>query len=77
MLLARLICSDPACAESVETTGASLAELATLLCDCGYGLEVLALSHVEVVAPRARAERHLRLALAVEPVAPPAERAAA
>lgn len=69
MLLARLVCSDPACAASVETTGASLDELAMLLCACGWGLEVLTLSHVEVIAPQVRAGRHLRLVLADPPAA--------
>ncbi len=44
MLVARLLCSDPACAEPFEARARTLAELATLACDCGCGLEVLALS---------------------------------
>ena len=44
MLVARLLCSDPACAEPFEARARTLAELATLACDCGWGLEVLAVS---------------------------------
>ena len=44
MLVARLLCSDPACAEPFEARARTLAELATLACGCGCGLEVLAVS---------------------------------
>ena len=44
MLVARLLCSDPACAEPFEARARTLAELATLACECGCGLEVLAVS---------------------------------
>jgi hypothetical protein len=44
MLVARLLCSDPACAEPFEARARTLAEIATLACDCGCGLEVLAVS---------------------------------
>ncbi len=44
MLVACLLCSDPACAEAFEARGRTLADLATLACDCGCGLEVLAVS---------------------------------
>ncbi len=44
MFVARLLCSDPACAEPFEAHARTLAELATLACDCGCGLEVLAIS---------------------------------
>jgi hypothetical protein len=38
VLIARLICSEPACAAAYDATAASLAELETLACDCGCGL---------------------------------------
>ncbi|HSD76112.1 MAG TPA: hypothetical protein VLA98_01860 [Solirubrobacteraceae bacterium] len=41
MLLARLICSDEACAERFEAAAATLAELVALACDCGCALQVL------------------------------------
>ncbi|MGZ4267724.1 MAG: hypothetical protein ACXVFN_04960 [Solirubrobacteraceae bacterium] len=42
MLVARLICSDPACTVEAEARAATLAELESLACDCGCALEVLA-----------------------------------
>jgi hypothetical protein len=39
MFVARLICSDEACAAEVAAEGASLRELETLVCDCGCALE--------------------------------------
>jgi hypothetical protein len=44
MLVARLICSDPACTveAEAEARAATLAELEALACDCGCALEVLA-----------------------------------
>ena len=44
MFVARLLCSDQACAEPFEARARTLAELATLACDCGCGLEVLGIS---------------------------------
>jgi hypothetical protein len=41
MYVARLVCSDEACAEEVAHEAASLAELETLLCDCGCALEII------------------------------------
>jgi hypothetical protein len=41
MLVARLICSDPACAERFEAEAATLEELDALACDCGCALQVL------------------------------------
>ena len=41
MYVARLVCSDEACAEEVAHEAAALAELETLLCDCGCALEVI------------------------------------
>jgi hypothetical protein len=41
MLLARLICSDPACTAEAEARATTLAELETVACDCGCALEVL------------------------------------
>jgi hypothetical protein len=39
--IARLVCSDEACAEEVTHETATLAELETLLCECGCALEVI------------------------------------
>jgi hypothetical protein len=41
MYVARLICSDQACAEEVVAEARTLEELETLACDCGCGLEVI------------------------------------
>jgi len=41
MYVARLVCSDEACAEEVTHEAATLAELETLVCDCGCALEVI------------------------------------
>ena len=41
MYIARLVCSDAACAEEVTLEGATLAELETLICDCGCALEMI------------------------------------
>lgn len=42
MLVARLVCSDPDCAAVAVGHADSLAELETLVCDCGVGLLILA-----------------------------------
>jgi hypothetical protein len=61
MYVARLVCSDEACAEEVAHEAATLAELETLLCDCGCALEIIgwpdvvAESLAEVVTLRVRA----------------------
>jgi hypothetical protein len=39
MFVARLICSDEACAAELAAEGASLRELEALVCDCGCALE--------------------------------------
>jgi hypothetical protein len=41
MYVARLVCSDEACAEEATHEAATLAELETLLCDCGCALEII------------------------------------
>lgn len=41
MYTARLVCSDPACAEDVAVETATLRELEALICDCGCSLEVV------------------------------------
>ncbi len=41
MFVARLICSDTACAEEASTEGGSSAELEALICDCGCALEII------------------------------------
>ena len=44
LLLARLVCSDVACADEAEASVGSLAELDALACACGCTLELLAVS---------------------------------
>jgi hypothetical protein len=39
---ARLICSDPECAEERTEEAATVAELETLACECGCALEIVA-----------------------------------
>jgi hypothetical protein len=39
MFVARLLCSDVACAAEVAAEAATLRELETLVCDCGCALE--------------------------------------
>ena len=41
MYVARLICSDEACAEEILAEARTLAELETLACDCGCALAVI------------------------------------
>lgn len=41
MYVARLICSDEACAEEVVAEARTLAELETLACGCGCGLAII------------------------------------
>jgi hypothetical protein len=40
--VARLVCSDPACAAELDAEASEPAELERLLCDCGCALEVIA-----------------------------------
>ena len=42
MFAARLTCSDAACAAEVTAEGRTMAELETLVCECGCALEVVA-----------------------------------
>jgi len=42
MFVARLICSDEACAEEVAAEAATMRELETLVCECGCALAVIA-----------------------------------
>ena len=41
MYTARLVCSDPLCAEEIAGETATLSELDALFCDCGCALEVI------------------------------------
>jgi hypothetical protein len=41
VFVARLICSDPGCAEEVAGEAATLRELEVLACECGCALEVI------------------------------------
>ncbi len=64
MYVARLVCSDAACAEEVAGEAMTLAELETLICECGCGLAVMgwpdaaAESRADVVLLRAASHRH-------------------
>ena len=42
MFVARLVCSDAACAAEVTAEGRTLRELEALICDCGCALDVIA-----------------------------------
>jgi hypothetical protein len=46
MLIARIVCSDPACTEELEVTVESLDELERFLCDCGHGFVLLTVSEL-------------------------------
>jgi hypothetical protein len=37
MLLARIVCSDPRCAEELDASVEELDELDSLVCECGFG----------------------------------------
>jgi hypothetical protein len=41
VFIARLICSDAACAAEVSAEAGSEGELESLICDCGCALEVI------------------------------------
>ena len=41
VFVARLICSDTACAAELTADGRSVEELGSLLCDCGCALEII------------------------------------
>jgi hypothetical protein len=66
MYVARLICSDPECAEEVSSEAGTLRELETLVCECGCALELIGWPDVaaaplaEVIIMRARAASPLR-----------------
>lgn len=42
MLAARLFCCDPVCADESTAEAEAPAELAALMCECGWGLEIIA-----------------------------------
>jgi hypothetical protein len=42
MFVARLTCSDVECAAELTAEGGSVAELGTLVCECGCALEIVA-----------------------------------
>lgn len=41
MFVARLVCSDPVCADAIAANAESLAELETLACECGCAFAVV------------------------------------
>ncbi len=64
VFVARLVCSDPGCAEELSAEAASLRELEVLACECGCALDVLGGPdtvdvHAEVVVLHARGRRVL------------------
>lgn len=63
MYIARLICSDEACAERVLAEAGTLEELDALACDCGCAYQVLGVpdfvEEVAVVIPLRRRARSL------------------
>ena len=63
VLVARLICSDPACAEGAEEHAESVEELHAFACHCGCGLEVLHISEAVLLDPPQGAGPHERLVL--------------
>lgn len=60
LFVARLLCSDPDCADLLEASVASLTELDLLACECGCTWELLGVSLEEPAqAGRLRASRPL------------------
>ena len=62
MFVARLVCSDSACAAEAAAEARTIAELESLICECGCALEIIAWPDWvdepgEVVVLRARAQR--------------------
>jgi hypothetical protein len=47
MYSARLVCTDPGCADEIAAETATLAELDALVCECGCALEVVGWPDVE------------------------------
>jgi hypothetical protein len=41
VLVARMICSDPECAEEMTAEAATLPELEAMACNCGCALEII------------------------------------
>ena len=51
MFIARMLCSDPGCAEEREVVVAELTELDGACCECGFGLVVTSISQVALARP--------------------------
>ena len=47
MLLATIVCSDPACAEEMESVVETLDELDVLACECGHGFVLVAVAEYD------------------------------
>jgi hypothetical protein len=47
MLLVKVVCSDPECAEEREVAVADLDAIDETVCDCGHGLVVVAVSELD------------------------------
>jgi len=68
MLLARIICSDPACTEEVEVTVESLDDLDGFVCECGFGFVLAQVSELReasgavIPLPERRSTRNRRAA---------------
>ena len=55
MYTAILVCSDAECADEITVETPTLAELETLICECGCALAVVGWPEVAAVEPLARA----------------------
>lgn len=65
MLLAKIVCSDPDCDKDLEIVIEDLDELAGLVCECGFGFVLSAVSELrpeeaKVVSIQFRQGRALR-----------------
>jgi hypothetical protein len=47
MLLVKVVCSDPGCAEEGEAVVRDLDDVDASLCECGYGLVVVTVSEID------------------------------
>jgi hypothetical protein len=47
MLLVKVVCSDPGCTEEREAVVRDLDAVDASLCECGYGLVVVAVSEID------------------------------
>lgn len=62
MFEARIICSGADCEEELEVLIEDLSELDGLVCECGYGFELLWITQVELLPARRPRPASRRLA---------------